>query len=163
LIVVVALSSVAIAVYALTRPVGPGPLVVVAVVAGLVGFVAWSTVTEDRLRRRLAPQGAWGGAASPVGSPVRGTLVADAKGLTWAPKAGEPSVLGWDEIGGMTLNMLGQTGVRGFLRRFPPVPGARLDLVLRSGGAVAFWLSSSGARSLQEAASRIPGLRAALE
>jgi hypothetical protein len=137
--------------------------VAVGVAVGLVAFVRWNDHKEEGLRRRLADRGAWGAPAQGISQHIgRGVLLANPEGVAWVVAGAPPVVAAWDDVSSASLAHLGQAGLRGFIRRFPPVPGARIDIAVAGGGEYSLWLTSPSATSLEAWSSSCPPMRALL-
>jgi hypothetical protein len=165
LIVAQAFAFLALAAFILSQGAGGAPAVLVAggVAAGLVAFVRWSDHKEEGLRRRLADRGAWGAPAQGISPRIgRGVLLANQEGIAWVVAGAPPVVAGWDEVSSAKLAHLGQAGLRGLIRRFPPVPGARIDIAVAGGDESSFWLTSPSATSLEAWSASCPPMRALL-
>jgi hypothetical protein len=138
-------------------------LVAVAVGATLVAFVGWHNRKEEGLRHRLADRGAWGAPAQGISPHIgKSVVLANQEGIAWVLAGAPPVVAGWDEVTSAKLEYLGQDGLRGFIRRFPPVPGGRLDIAVGGRAEWSFWLTSPGTGSLKAWSSACPAMRAAL-
>ncbi len=144
-------------------PQQPAGLLIAAVVAGFVAFVAWKAAGEERLRRRLTKEGAWGTPATPKGAVTTGVLLVNREGLAWAPSVGTPVLVGWDDIASVALTIPTLNGPCQLLQRLLPFLAlAQLDVTTTDGANAVFMVSIAGARSLEEASSQLPPLHAAL-
>ena len=161
-----ALVFLVLAVFILSQGAGGASPVFVAVAVGaaLVAFIGWHTRKEEGLRHRLADRGAWGAPAQGISPHIgKSVVLANQEGIAWVQAGAPPVVAGWEEITSTKLEYLGQGGLQGFIRRFPPVPGGRLDIDVAGRGRSGFWLTSPGTRSLEAWSSSCPPMRAALE
>ena len=161
-----ALAFLALAAFILSQGAGGASpmLVAVAVLAALVAFVAWHNRKEEGLRHQLADRGAWGAPAQGISPHIgKSVILANEEGIAWVLAGAPPVVAGWEDVTSAKLAQLGRTGPQGFLRRFPPLAGGRLDIAVSGRGESSFWLTTPGTRSLQTWSASCPPMRAALD